>query len=40
MIRKGAIKPRIDASYRLTDVVRLHRDAEARKTTGQVVMIP
>jgi NADPH2:quinone reductase len=40
MIRKGAIKARIDDSYRLKDVARLHRDAEARKTTGQVVILP
>ncbi len=40
MVRKGAIKARIDDRYRLSDVVRLHRDAEARKTTGQVVIMP
>jgi len=40
MIKKGAIKARIDDSYRLRDVIRLHRDAEARKTTGQVVILP
>jgi NADPH2:quinone reductase len=40
MIKKGAIKARIDQSYRLKDVARLHRDAEARKTTGQVVILP
>lgn len=40
MIRKGALKPRIDATYKLGDAARVHRDAEARKTTGQIVMIP
>jgi len=40
MIKKGAIKARIDQSYRLRDVARLHRDAEARKTTGQIVILP
>jgi len=40
MIKNGAIKARIDQSYRLKDVARLHRDAEARKTTGQVVILP
>jgi len=40
MVKKGAIKARIDDRYRLGDVVRLHRDAEARKTTGQVVIVP
>jgi len=40
MVRRGAVKARIDDSYTLKEVVRLHRDAEARKTTGQVVMIP
>ena len=40
MVKKGAIKARIDDSYRLKDVVKLHRDSEARKTTGQIVIIP
>jgi NADPH2:quinone reductase len=40
MIKKGALKPRIDATYKLSDAARVHRDAEARKTTGQIVMIP
>ena len=40
MIKSGALKPRIDATYKLKDAAKLHRDAEARKTTGQVVMIP
>lgn len=40
MLKKGAIKARINDSYRLRDVIQLHRDAEARKTTGQVVILP
>lgn len=40
MIKKGAITARVDDSYRLRDVARLHRDAEARKTTGQIVIMP
>lgn len=40
MLKKGAIKTRINDSYALKDVARLHRDAEARKTTGQIVIIP
>ena len=38
MVRKGAIKPDINDRYRLRDVVQLHRDAESRRTTGQIVM--
>lgn len=40
MMKKGAIKARINDSYRLRDVIQLHRDAEARKTTGQIVILP
>lgn len=40
MVKKGAIKAQIDDSYRLKDVIKLHRDAEARKTTGQIVILP
>ncbi len=40
MVKKGVVKARIDDRYRLSDVIQLHRDAEARKTTGQVVIMP
>ena len=40
MVKKGLLKTAIDESYRLKDVVKLHRDAEARKTTGQIIMVP
>jgi NADPH2:quinone reductase len=40
MLKAGAIKPNVDTSYRLKDIVKLHRDAEARKTSGQIVMLP
>lgn len=40
MLKKGAIRASIDSGYRLADAAELHRAAEARKTTGQVVMLP
>lgn len=40
MVKKGLLKTAIDDSYRLKDVVKVHRDAEARKTTGQIIMVP
>ncbi|MDA0239428.1 MAG: quinone oxidoreductase [Proteobacteria bacterium] len=40
MVKKGAVKIQVNHTYKLKDVVKVHRDAEARKTTGQVVMIP
>ena len=40
MVKKGLLKTAINDSYRLKDVVKVHRDAEARKTTGQIVMVP
>jgi NADPH2:quinone reductase len=40
MMKKGAIKVRIDQTYPLREAARAHRDAEARRTTGQTVLIP
>ena len=40
MVKSGAIKPRIDTRYRLKDAARVHREAEARRTSGQIVMMP
>jgi NADPH:quinone reductase len=36
----GAIKATIGARYKLEDIQKAHRDAEARATTGAMVMIP
>ena len=40
MMRKGAVKIRIDQTYPLSDAPKLHRDAAARRTTGSTVMLP
>ncbi len=40
MMRQGAVKIRIDQTYALKDAPKLHRDAEARRTTGSTVMLP
>ena len=40
MVKSGALKPRIDATYKLRQAAKVHRDAEARRTSGQIVMIP
>ncbi|MDB4128355.1 quinone oxidoreductase [Hyphomicrobiales bacterium] len=38
MIKEGSIALQINDSYALDDVVKVHEDAEARLTTGQIVM--
>jgi NADPH2:quinone reductase len=40
MIRSGKVKLRINQRYPLKDAVKLHRDVEARKTTGISVLVP
>jgi NADPH2:quinone reductase len=40
MMKKGAVKVRIDQTYPLREAAQAHRDAEARKTTGQTLLIP
>ncbi|NND49057.1 MAG: zinc-binding dehydrogenase, partial [Rhizobiales bacterium] len=40
MVKSGALKPRIDATYQLKQAAKVHRDAEARRTSGQIVMLP
>ena len=40
MMKSGAVTIPIGHRYRLRDAVQVHRDAEGRKTTGAVVMIP
>jgi NADPH2:quinone reductase len=34
----GKVKIEIGRAYRLADVQQVHRDLEARKTTGSVIM--
>ena len=38
MIKSGSIKLNLNTDYHLEDVVTVHKDAEARKTVGQIVM--
>lgn len=40
VVRRGAVKVRIDQRYALKDVAEAHRDLEARKTTGSSVLMP
>lgn len=40
MVLAGKIKIETTAKYKLADAVQCHRDLEARKTTGSVVLIP
>ncbi len=40
MIAAGKLKLRIEHIYPLTEVQRAHRDLEARKTTGKLLLIP
>ena len=40
MISAGKLKLRIEHTYPLAEVQRAHRDLEARKTTGKVLLIP
>ncbi|HEY3974301.1 MAG TPA: quinone oxidoreductase [Candidatus Sulfotelmatobacter sp.] len=40
MIASGKLKLRIEHTYPLAEVQRAHRDLEARKTTGKLLLIP
>ena len=40
VLESGAVAPRIDRRYALVDAADAHRDLEARRTTGQSVLIP
>jgi len=40
MIKSGKLKLRIQHIYKLEDAAQAHRDLEARKTTGKLVLIP
>jgi len=40
MVGSGRIRIEINHSYALRDAATAHRDVEARKTTGSVVLIP
>jgi NADPH2:quinone reductase len=40
MVGSGEIKIEISQSYPLREAAQAHRDVEARRTTGSVVLIP
>jgi len=40
MISAGKLKLRIEHKYPLAEVQQAHRDLEARKTTGKLLLIP
>ena len=40
MIREGKLKLRIEHTYKLADAPQAHRDLEARKTTGKLLLLP
>jgi NADPH2:quinone reductase len=39
-VAEGSLKLRLEHSYPLADAAQAHRDLEARKTTGKVLLIP
>jgi NADPH2:quinone reductase len=39
-VTEGKLKLRLEHTYRLEDAAQAHRDLEARKTTGKVLLIP
>jgi NADPH2:quinone reductase len=39
-IKSGKVKVDISARYKLADAAQAHRDLEARKTTGQIILVP
>ena len=40
VVKKGIVKINVNHTYALKDAAQAHRDLEARKTTGSVVLIP
>ena len=40
LVQRGAIKIEVNQTYPLAEAARAHRDLEARRTTGQTVLIP
>jgi NADPH2:quinone reductase len=40
MVGKGAIKISVSQTYPLREAAQAHRDLEARKTTGSIVLTP
>ncbi len=40
VVKSGKVKIEITARYKLAEAARAHRDLEARKTTGSVILVP
>jgi NADPH2:quinone reductase len=40
VMQSGKVKIEVSATYPLAEAARAHRDLEARKTTGSVVLLP
>ena len=40
VVAKGAVKIKVNHTYALKDAAQAHRDLEARKTTGSIVLVP
>ncbi len=40
VVSKGAVKIQVNQTYALKDAAQAHRDLEARKTTGSIVLLP
>jgi NADPH:quinone reductase len=40
IVLSGKVKIEINHTYPLKDAQQVHRDLEARKTTGSIVMVP
>ena len=39
-IRNGIVRAEVNHTYRLADAAAAHRDLEARRTTGQILILP
>jgi NADPH2:quinone reductase len=40
VVKKGIVKIPVNHTYALKDAAQAHRDLEARKTTGSIVLLP
>jgi NADPH2:quinone reductase len=40
MVASGKVKIAVNHRYPLTDAAEAHRDLEARRTTGSIVLVP
>ena len=40
VVKSGAVKINVTASYALKDAAKAHIDLEGRKTTGSIILVP